>query len=286
MAATSKSPTNTQGIIAQAAESKPAAPKRKTPSQMMQAVLNTDGAKALLQNSLKENAGAFVSSLIDLYGTDSFLQRCEASKVFQEALKAVSLKLPINKQLGFAYIIPRRVKGEWTPVFQIGYKGYIQLCMRTGVYKHINAGPVYQGELKKVDKLSGDVDLSGDPESDEIIGYFAYLETLNGFCKTLYWSRDKLIKHVSRYSDSYKSGSSIWRDNFEEMAQKTVLRYLLSHWGVMSIELEQAFSAELGDMADQTLAGTNGPDTPQMGGAIDADFTPVEDPSEIADQAE
>jgi len=258
MTAASKTPTNTQGIIAQAAEARPAT-KRKTPSQMMQAVLGGESAQTLLRNSLKENAGAFVSSLIDLYGTDSYLQKCEAAKVFQEALKAVSLKLPINKQLGFAYIIPRRVKGEWTPVFQLGYKGYIQLCMRTGVYRYINAGPVYQGELKKVDKLTGEVDLSGEAEGEDVIGYFAYLETLNGFQKCLYWSKEKLIRHASRYSDSYKSGSAIWRDNFEEMAQKTVLRYLLSHWGVMSVELEQAFNAEVGDMADQAAAAPEAP---------------------------
>lgn len=265
-------PTNTAGIIGAAA----AKPKRKTPSQMMQAIVSAEGAKNLLENSLKENAGAFVSSIIDLYGTDTYLQQCDPAKVFQEALKAVSLKLPINKQLGFAYIIPRRLKGNggnWTPVFQLGYKGYIQLCMRTGVYKHINAGPVYQGELKGVDKLTGEVDLSGEPESEEVIGYFAYLETLNGFRKCLYWSKEKLIAHAKRYSDSYKSGSAIWKEHFEEMAQKTVLRYLLSHWGIMSVELEKAFNAELAEITEEPLA--EAPPEP----VIEADFTePSEEP--------
>ena len=174
----------------------------------------------------------------------------------------MSLKLPINKQLGFAYIIPRRDHGVWKPTFQLGYKGYIQLCMRTGAYRYINAGPVYEGELKRVDKLSGEVDLSGEPagENAPVIGYFAYMETLNGFRKCLYWSTDRLLQHVKRYSDSYKSGSKIWKDNFEEMAIKTVLRYLLSHWGVMSTEMEQAFQADNVEAADQMIAGDGAPD--------------------------
>ena len=95
-----------------------------------------------------------------------------------------------------------------------------------------------------MDKLSGSVDLGGDAESDTVIGYFAYMETLNGFQKCLYWSKEKLLRHAERYSDSYKSGNKIWKDNFEEMAVKTVLRYLLSHWGVMSTEMETALAAD------------------------------------------
>lgn len=251
-------PTNVSGIISQQA-AKPKT-KAKTPAQLMQSVVNVEASQALLKNSLKENAGAFTASIIDLYASDTYLQNCAPQAVFAEALKAVSLKLPINKQLGFAYIIPRRDHGVWKPTFQLGYKGYIQLCMRTGAYRYINAGPVYEGELKRVDKLSGEVDLSGEPASDTVVGYFAYMETLNGFRKCLYWSQDKLLRHVKRYSDSYKSGSKIWKDNFEEMAIKTVLRYLLSHWGVMSTEMEQAFQADNVEAADQMIAGDGAPD--------------------------
>lgn len=254
-------PTNVNGIIAQQTL-KPKEPKQKTPAQLMRAVVNAEASQALLKDSLKENAGAFAASVIDLYSSDTYLQNCAPQAVFAEVLKAVSLKLPINKQLGFAYIIPRRDHGVWKPTFQLGYKGYIQLCMRTGAYRYINAGPVYEGELQKVDKLSGEVDLSGEPVSENapVIGYFAYMETLNGFRKCLYWSNDRLIRHVKRYSDSYKSGSKIWKDNFEEMAIKTVLRYLLSHWGVMSTEMEQAFQADNVETADQMIAGDGAPD--------------------------
>lgn len=253
-------PTNVSGIISQQA-AKPKT-KAKTPAQLMQGVVNVEASQALLKNSLKENAGAFTASIIDLYASDTYLQNCAPQAVFAEALKAVSLKLPINKQLGFAYIIPRRDHGVWKPTFQLGYKGYIQLCMRTGAYRYINAGPVYEGELQKVDKLSGEVDLSGEPAGEDapVIGYFAYMETLNGFRKCLYWPNEKLLRHVKRYSDSYKSGSKIWKDNFEEMAIKTVLRYLLSHWGVMSTEMEQAFKADNVEAADQMIAGDNAPE--------------------------
>ena len=247
-------PTNVNGIIAQQAL-KPKEPKQKTPAQLMRSVVNAEASQALLKDSLKENAGAFAASVIDLYSSDTYLQNCAPQAVFAEVLKAVSLKLPINKQLWFAYIIPRRDHGVCKPVFQLGYKGYIQLCMRTGAYRYINAGPVYEGELKSVDKLSGAVDLSGEATSDAVIGYFAYMETLNGFRKCLYWSKEKLVRHVSRYSDSYKSGNKIWKDNFEEMATKTVLRYLLSHWGVMSTEMEQAFQADNVEAADQMISG-------------------------------
>ena len=207
-------PTNVQGIITQQVN-RTTTQKAKTPAQLMQSIVNAEGSKALLENSLKENSGAFAASVIDLYASDTYLQNCAPQAVFAEVLKAVSLKLPINKQLGFAYIIPRRDHGVWKPVFQLGYKGYIQLCMRTGAYRYINAGPVYEGELISVDKLSGSVDLGGDAESDTVIGYFAYMETLNGFQKCLYWSKEK-----------------------------TVLRYLLSHWGVMSTEMETALAAD------------------------------------------
>lgn len=131
-------PTNVQGIITQQVN-RAKTQKAKTPAQLMQSIVNAEGSKALLENSLKENSGAFAASVIDLYASDTYLQNCAPQAVFAEVLKAVSLKLPINKQLGFAYIIPRRDHGVWKPVFQLGYKGYIQLCMRTGAYRYINA---------------------------------------------------------------------------------------------------------------------------------------------------
>ncbi len=229
--------TNTTGVIAKAAEAKntPAKVQHKNP---MAALLDNEITKKTLQDALKENAGSYAASILDLYNSDTYLKQCEPKKVFGECLKAVSLKLPINKQLGFAYVIA--YKG--VPQFQIGYKGLIQLCMRTGAYKHINADKVYKGEFKGIDKLTGTIDLSGERTSDEIVGYFAYIETLNGFSHCLYKTKDEVTEHAKRYSKAFTTGA--WKTNFDEMAIKTVLRLLLSHYGYMSVEMMSAFSAE------------------------------------------
>lgn len=237
-------PTNTNGIISQAAQNRSAPPKKKnSPANMMRNILDNDATKKLLQDSLKENAGAFSASILDLYNTDTSLQRCDPAKVFAECLKAVSLKLPISKQLGFAYVIPYGNE----PQFQLGYKGMIQLCMRTGEYKHINADVVYEGEYQGTEKLTGEVDLNGKKISDEIVGYFAYIETINGFKKTLYWSKEKVQTHARKFSKSFNSKNSVWGSNFDAMALKTVLRNLISKYGIMSIEMCNALSVEQSD---------------------------------------
>lgn len=213
----------------------------KTPAQVMNATLNSEGMQKLLEDTVKENRGSFVASLIDLYGSDTALAACNAGDVVKEALKAVSLKLPINKQLGFAYIIPYGGR----PQFQLGYRGYIQLCIRTGTYKYINTAVIYEGEYLGEDKLTGEVDVSGQRVSDEVIGYTAYIETINGFKKCLYWTKDKVKAHAKRFSKTYANGNgAIWKEYFDEMAQKTVLRNLLSKYGIMSVELQQGFEAE------------------------------------------
>ncbi len=235
--------TNTAGAITAATSAAPT-PQKKTPSQALNALLNGAAIQRTLKSTLKENSGAFVTSVMNLFNNDTLLQQCDPKLVLAEALKAAALKLPVEKQLGFAYIIQFKDHGILKPQFHLGYKGYIQLAMRTGAYRYINAGKVYEGELKGADKLTGAIDLSGEKTSDEVIGYFAYIETLNGFNKTYYWTKAEILAHAERYSKSYKKGSAIWRDNFDEMAIKTVLRNLLSHYGVMSVEMSTAISGE------------------------------------------
>ena len=251
--------SNTTGAITNASASlaaQQAAPKTMTPAKMMNAVLNTDATKKLLENTCKENAGSFAASVLDLYSTEKSLQSFKPGDVFRECLKAASLKLPISKQLGFAYIVP--YKG--IPSFQIGYKGLVQLAQRTGAYKYINAGAVYEGEFKGSDKLSGAVDISGEKISEEIVGYFAYIETINGFSKALYWTKEKVISHAQKFSKSFQQGAAIWKENFDEMAQKTVLRNLLSKWGVMSVEMVKAMDDDRADNADAVIRGEKEPD--------------------------
>ncbi len=208
--------------------------------QKLKNVLEQDSVQKQFQNALDEKSGALVASIIDLYNNDNYLQQCSPAAVVQEALKAATLKLPINKQLGFAYIIPYNDE----PEFQIGYKGYIQLAMRTGQYKHLNAGIVYEGEAIEHDKLKGNYYISGERESDTVKGYFAHMELTNGFTKTEYMTKEEVKAHAKKYSKSYGNNKSAWSTDFDKMAKKTVVRKLLSTWGIMSTEMVSAFSKE------------------------------------------
>ena len=162
-----------------------------------------------------------------------------------EALKAATLRLPINKNLGFAYIVPYKSKGKAQPQMQIGYKGLIQLAMRTGEYRYLNADVVYEGELKGYDKLTGHLDLSGEKKSDRVAGYFAYLQLLNGFSKAVYWTKEQVIEHAKRFSKAYNSDYSPWKTDFDAMALKTVLRNLITKWGIMSVEMVNAVDRDI-----------------------------------------
>ena len=223
-------------------------------------VLNAPSVQEQFKNALDKNANSFVASVIDLYNSDNGLQNCEPKAVVMEALKAAVLKLPINKSLGFAYIISynnskKQLDGSWqkvaTPTFQIGYKGYIQLAMRTGQYKFINADKVYEGELRQVNKLTGEIDFSGARTGDKVVGYFAYIEMINGFSKTLYRTTEDITAHAKRFSKSYGSKSSPWETDFDAMALKTVLSNLLSHYGFLSVEMIGAIESDQADVNPQ-----------------------------------
>jgi len=247
------------GLIQQATTNGKTAVAR--PIDKLKHILAAQSVQEQFQSVLKENAGAFVASIIDLYNTDKTLQMCDPKNVVMEALKAASLKLPINKQLGFAWIVPYKdgKTGQYIPTFQLGYKGYIQLCMRTGAYRYINADVVYEGELVKHDKLTGEIEI--DPEqrkSDKKIGYFAFIETLNGFRKTLYMTVEEVTKHAQQYSKSFGSKNSVWTTDFDAMALKTCLRLLLSKYGIMSVEMQRAYIADSIDtvgLADEAIQG-------------------------------
>lgn len=239
---------------------------------VFKSMMEAPSVQQQFNNALGENKNSFVASLIDLFGGDVSLQQCDPAKVVQEALKAAVLKLPITKSLGFAYVLVfnnsvKDEKGNWikvaTPTFVPGYKGYIQLAMRTGQYRTLNADVVYEGELKRKEKLTGFIDLSGEKTSDKVIGYFAHFELLNGFSKTLYVEVEDMAKHAKRYSPTLKAkkevtvesliilanqevgaGSVGWLGNFEDMALKTCVRNLLSKYGYLSVEMMNVVSGD------------------------------------------
>ena len=219
------------------------------PVDRLKNILQVPSVQEQFKNALAENRNLFIASLIDLYASDKNLQQCDPAALVREALKAAVLQLPIAKSLGFVWIVP--YKGA--PQFQLGYRGYIQLALRTGVYRHINADTVYEGELRGTDKLTGLVDLTGERRSDKIIGYFAYLETVNGFKKAIYWTKDQVTDHAKRFSPSFGFKDGAWQTNFDAMAIKTVIRQLISRYGIMSIEMQQALSIDH-DAEDRELS--------------------------------
>lgn len=235
--------------------------------------INGNYVQTQLKNVLKENAGTFSTSLIEVFTNDKQLQTCDVNKVVQEAIKAASLKLPINKNLGYAYLL---VFNNWdkekrvavpTPQLVIGYKGLLQLAYRTGYYTDINSDIVYEGELRGRDKLSGRIDISGEKTSEKVEGYFAYFELKSGIRKTLYMSVEEMANYALRFAPTFKGknppkvdelidsaqsqaqngvipGQVGWKGDFNGMATKTVLRRLLSKYGYLSIEMMDAMAKD------------------------------------------
>lgn len=263
-----------------------AAPKKV---DVLKNMLNAPSVMEQFNNALAKSAPTFVASVIDLYNGDTNLQQCEPKAVVMEALKAAVLKLPINKALGYAFIIPfnnsvKDDKGNWVkkmvPTFQMGYKGYIQLAMRTGQYRTINADVVYEGELRRANKLTGEIAFDGEKKSDKVVGYFCYFELLNGFSKTLYMTVEQMAEHAKRYSKGLKKETTVeslinlsnlpvapdsktvgWMGNFHGMAVKTVIRNLLGKYGYLSVEMQQAIVNDTeGDTAENrdSLVHENG----------------------------
>lgn len=276
---------------------------------LLKNMLNAESVQAQFKNALGKNSGTFVASVIDLYNGDKSLQQCEPKAVVMEALKAAVLHLPINKALGYAFIIPfnnsRKVKytdeqgverERWEkvmePTFQIGYKGLIQLAMRTGQYRTLNADAVYEGELRKVNKLTGEIAFDGERTSDKVVGYFCYFELLNGFAKTLYMTVEQMAMHAKRFSKGLKKETTVeslislaalpvsdsstvgWMGNFHGMAIKTVIRNLLSKYGYLSVEMQNAIAD---DYEGETTGSTPEDQTPLV---LDAEAVVYEDVSQ------
>lgn len=203
---------------------------------------------------LKDRAPQFTTTLMAALNSNKALNSCEPQSVLTAALTAASMDLPINQNLGFAYLIPYKNKDGDVCQFQMGYKGFIQLAQRSGYYKTINATEVREGEIAKIDRLSGEIEfewIEDDKEREKakVVGYVAYFKLLNGFEKSLYWSVEKCKAHATRFSKSFKYGGGLWKDDFESMAIKTVLKQLISKYGPLNTQLQEAIAK------DQTING-------------------------------
>lgn len=241
----------------------------------LKAMLNAESVQEQFENALGENKKLFIASIIDLATGDKSLQACDPGALVKEALRAAVLDLPLAKSLGFAYIVvynnTEKRKDEngrdvWvkvpTPTFIPGYKGYIQLAMRSGQYRTLNADFVYEGELRRRDKITGEIDINGKRTSDRIVGYFAYFKLLNGYEKMMFMSVDEMAAYAKRYAPGIPANVSIadlvkkandgivskkvgWIGNFNDMAIKTVLRRLISKYGPMSTKMSTVMSNDI-----------------------------------------
>ena len=212
---------------------------------------------SIVQRIGENNFRDFSSSILELVGSDSKLQECEPNNLIQECLKAAALRLPLSKNLGFAYVIPYKVKGKMTANYQTGYRGLIQLAIRSGQFKHLNAGVVYEGEEIIEERIKGTFEIKGEKNSDKAIGYFSYMSLLNGFEKGIFWSKEKCHEHGKKYSKAYNYSSSVWQSDPDSMCVKTVLLQLISKFAPLSTEMQ---TAVISDNSDAIFNSSNTPD--------------------------
>lgn len=206
--------------------------------------LNFPATQKFLEETLKEKKSEFVSNILALSNNNAALKECDPQALVMCCMNATALNLPLNNNLGYAYIIP--YKG--IPSFQIGYKGLIQLAIRSGQYKYLNAVEIKEGEIKR-NKITGVIDFIGENESGKVIGYLAYLELQTGFTASVYYSLAEIEAHALRFSKMYAADKrsntkkSKWSDSLArpKMALKTVLKALLGTWGIMSTEMQKAY---------------------------------------------
>lgn len=226
-----------------------------TVSKKIAHLMKHDNIQERLKAMLDKNAESFVTSVINTVNGSTALQSCEPMTIVKSAMVAATLNLPVDPNLGFAAIVPYKDKKRGMEAqFQIMYKGLVQLAIRSGQYENLNVSEVFADELDYYDPFTGEVTFKPynewkmryEAEGGEVVGYYAYFKLLTGFKKALYMTKAEVEKHALAYSQSYKQdkekgwNSSRWSKDFDSMAKKTVLKQLLSKYGILSIELQRA----------------------------------------------
>ncbi|MCD7998971.1 MAG: recombinase RecT [Clostridiales bacterium] len=223
------------------------------------AYLTQDAVKNQINSIIGgKNGSRFISSIVSAVQANPALQECTNPSILSAALLGESLNLSPSPQLGQYYLVPydNKNKGAKEAQFQLGYKGYIQLAIRSGQYKKLNVLAIKEGELIRFDPLNEEIEVNlisdeAAREEVETIGYYAMFEYINGFRKAMYWSREKMMAHAKKYSPGYKKDIekgtqwTFWAKDFDGMAYKTMLRQLISKWGVMSIEMQSAIDSDM-----------------------------------------
>lgn len=233
-----------------------------TQKQGIATYLSSEAVKQNVINVIGEkDSQKFISSVVSAVQTNPELAKCTNSSILSAALIGHSLNLPQSPQLGMFFLVPYSNSKANTKeaVFQLSYRGYLQLAMRSGQYSKIGVSDIREGELKSYNPITEEYVFEAETDFEKreklpITGYYAYFVMSNGYKKELYWSRDQMESHAKKYSVSYRKGwsSSFWVSNFDDMAKKTMIRQLISKWGIMSTELETGYK---NDMAVQDENG-------------------------------
>lgn len=220
----------------------------------VKALFAKDEVKSKFQEMMGKRAASFITSVLQITSQNEMLSTADPVSIYQSAAVAATLDLPLNNNLGFAYIVPYNSKqkdGSWKVVaqFQIGAKGFKQLALRSGQFVTINDTDVREGELKHFDRLTGEIEFEWIQDVKErlskpIIGYASYFKLLNGFEKIFYMTVDELTNHGLRFSQTYKKGFGLWKDDFDGMARKTVIKLNLSKNAPLSVEMQKAVIAD------------------------------------------
>ena len=226
----------------------------------LQGLLDSEGVKDRLNDILGKRASTFASSVIQIAQSNTMLKNAEPNSILGAAITSATLNLPLNNNLGYAYIIPfnERQKDNTYLVkaqFQIGYKGFIQLAQRSGTFKTVNVTDVRLGEIEEINRLSGEYTFNWiqdqkERESKSVIGYIGYFSLTNGFEKTMFMSMEDLNKHGKKFSQTFKKGFGLWQTDFDSMSKKTVLKLLLSKYAPLSIDMQSAVNVDQASFND------------------------------------
>lgn len=258
--------------------------------------------KKRFEEILGQKAAGFMSSIMSLTSADQNLRACDPKTILSAAVLAATLDLPINKNLGFAWIIPYKGKAE----FQMGYKGFVQLAIRSGQYETMNAAEIYEDEIKTWNPITGEIEFTPtdtwkyryEGKAEKVIGYVAFFKLLNGFRKYIYMTKGQIETHARRYAQSFENPRGKWKTDRDAMSKKTVLKLLLSKYGVLSIEMQRAIKADQGVILDAGKDKTEEPsvefidteavETDEQKAAVPAASDEPEgvDPAEIQAQAQ
>lgn len=211
----------------------------------LKSMINDERTKNKFKEMLGNKAAGFLTSLMNTTNGNTQLQQADPNSILKAGAIAATLDLPIDPNLGFAYIVPYNNKGKNEAQFQMGYKGFVQLAIRTGQYKRINVTELYEGQFESYDPITDELKYNLDNRlSNEITHYVAYFQTINGFEKYNVMSKEEIENHAKKFSKTYSYKGSSWQTNFNTMAKKTVLKLLLSKFGILSIEMQTAQKAD------------------------------------------